>query len=100
DILKHHSNTFVQRIDEETKDNIIKDAANSPRQASTRKLGARHNTSHTSVHNILTEASFQFRMPEQKHVLTVEEMENRVSYCKDMLKYKSKKIKRCFFSDE
>jgi len=27
-------------------------------------------------------------------------MEDRVDYCRDMIKYRGRKIKRCFFSDE
>jgi len=39
-------------------------------------------------------------MPEKNYILTEDEMEDRVDYCKDMIKYRGRKIKRCFFSDE
>ena len=79
---------------------ITINAKEAPRWASTKKLGARYDLSHTAVRDVLLNERFEFRKPEKKNTLTGDEMEDRVLYCKDMLKYKASKIKRCLFSDE
>jgi transposase len=100
DILEHHTNNFSQGIDDDTRMDIINDVIEAPRQASTRRLGARYDVSHTAVRDVLLNEGLEFRKPQKKHTLTKDEMEDRVFYCKDMLKYKASKIKSCFFSDE
>jgi len=100
DIFQHESKNLAMKIDDQVRESIVDDTKVAPTTSSTRKIGARYNVSHTAVRNVLIEEGFQFRKLPKKASLTEEEMENRVSYCKDMLKYKCKQIKRCFFSDE
>jgi transposase len=100
DIFLHESKNFSQKIDEETRISIRMEVEENSRQASTRKLAAKYDVSHTAVRDVLADDGFEFRKPEKKHNLTDDEMEDRVLYCQDMLKYKARKIKRCFFSDE
>ena len=100
DILEHQSKNFSQKIDDQTRMDITNDAKEPPSRAITRKLGARYDLSHTAVRDVLLNERFEFRKPEKKNTLTGDEMEDRVLYCKDMLKYKASKIKRCLFSDE
>ena len=52
------------------------------------------------MRDILLKEGFEYRTSEKKHSLSQDEMEDRADYCKGMLKYKARKIKTCFFSDE
>jgi len=100
DIMEHQPKNFGHGIDDQTKMEILEEVKEAPGQASTRRLGAKFNLSHTAVHNTLISQGFEYRKPKAKHDLTEDEMEERVLFCKEMLKYKASKLKRCFFSDE
>ncbi len=99
-ILEHQTKNFHPKITKEKRKSIIKDAKTSPYSVSSRELGARHDVSHTTVCNLLNEMGSNFKKVKKNHVLTAEEKEDRVNYCKDMLKYNGSKIKNAFFSDE
>ena len=100
DILEHHSKNICKKITEDTRMDIINEATQSPKRVSTRRLGAKHTVSHTMVRTMLIEEGFEFKKPEKKFTLTKDEMDNRVDYCRNMLKYRGRKLKQCFFSDE
>ena len=100
DFFEHESKNFSPRIDDVKRKAIVREAARSPKPVSSRKLAAKHDVSHTTVCNLLNEKGFKYGNNEKNHVLTAKEQENRVSFCKNMLKYKGSKLKRTFFSDE
>lgn len=100
DIFAHQPKNFTSKIDEQTTKSILKDLKDPSNQTSTRKLGAKYDVSHTAVRNLLIQKGFQFKPVKNNRFLTADEKQKRVLYCKDMLKYRCKKLKRCFFSDE
>lgn len=100
DILNPQRNNISKQVNEEVKMNIETEMNTTSRVISTRTLGAKYNLSHTAVRNVLTEKGFKYKPPDKNAFLTEEEMDDRVDYCKDMVKYHGRKIKRCFFSDE
>jgi hypothetical protein len=91
---------FSNKIDEKTRVNIQKQAERASKPISSRRLAAEFSVSHTTVCTILSEGGLKYGKNDKNHVLTAEERENRVDFCKDMLKYRGSKIKRTFFSDE
>jgi len=100
DIFQHQTKNFGQKIDDQTRMDIIEEVKQDPRQTSTRRLGSKYDLSQTAVHNLLISQGFEYRKTQKCHDLTEDEMEERVAYCREMLKYKGIKIKRSFFADE
>lgn len=80
--------------------NIIMEIEEAPNSASTRKLAAQFDVSHMAVYNILKDSEFTYRAKNMQRYLSEEEKENRVAYCKKMVRAKGKKLYNTFFSDE
>jgi transposase len=99
-IFEHKSKNFSPKIDDQKRNSIVREAIRSNKSVTSRRLAAKHDVSHTSVCNILKDKGLKFGKEDKNHVLTMDEEENRVKYCNNMLKYKSSKIKQTFFSDE
>lgn len=99
-IFEHASKTSSTKIDAKKRESIVRQAKRSSKPTSSRKLAIKNGVSHTTVCNVLHDEGLEYGKNLQKHVLSLEEQEDRVDFCKDMLKYKATKIQKSFFSDE
>jgi transposase len=87
-------------ISKEEKVNIARTAKRSGSRTSTRKLGSQYKHSKSKVHSILKETGCEYNNKKAKPTLKPDVMEERVEYCKNMLKRRAKPINETFFSDE
>lgn len=91
--------TRTQKIDAQLRQNIASEAINRP-FISTRKLAAERDISHTSVRTILQEEGMKYGKIHRETRLSAENKQKRVTFSKEMLAYKGRKIKNTFYSDE
>ncbi|KAL4496951.1 hypothetical protein ABPG72_002107 [Tetrahymena utriculariae] len=90
-----------QEILNSQKQKVIKTVEKNPNAASLRRIGAKHNMSKDSAHRVLKENDMIFTSTQKEyHTFTEEEKENRVTFCKSMLKRKGQPIDETFYSDE
>jgi len=99
-ILEHQSKKFSEKIDPKKKKAIVSAVQRGTAVTSLRKLSAKYKVSHTEICSTLNEKGFQYVKKIENDELDSDEEENRVGFCKDMLKYRGSKIKKTFFTDE
>lgn len=100
DLYQHKSKNSAPKVTAQKQKAIVREAKNSTRTVSSRKLGAKHGVSHTTICTILGKRGLNYGNQEQTHTLTEDEQQDRVRYSEDMLKKRKNKIKRTFYSDE
>jgi hypothetical protein len=87
-------------IPEVLKTNLTRTTRRNPNRSSTRKLGSQYSIGKSTADRILVEKNYKYKKPKVSKKLTSEEKDNRVDYCRYMLKQNGKRINNCFFSDE
>jgi len=100
DIREHRGQGREPSIDIPMKKKVVRAVRKDPNAASTRKLSSQFEISKTSIHNILVESQYKYKTVFHQVQLTTKEEENRMIYCKDMIKTFENKIDKTFFSDE
>lgn len=89
------------KLTPELKSRIRRRARSNPNSSSTRRLASQFDISKTSASKVLKEGGFRYNLvPKSTKKLTEEEKENRVQYCRRMLKRKADCLYTTFFSDE
>jgi len=79
---------------------IIRDVRETPEKATTRRLAAKHDQSHSVIHRLLTDKGYQFKKVRREPNLNEEDAEDRINYCDFMLENHGERIYNTFFSDE
>ena len=71
-----------------------------PSKTSVWNLNNQYEIGKTTAHQILTNKNFQYQKVPKTKILTQKELNNRVSFCKDMINKNGKRIHNSYFADE
>jgi hypothetical protein len=78
----------------------VRSARRKPSSSTTRTLGAKYDLNKGTVATILKDKKFNYKTIRKETKLSQTQMNDRVNYCKTMLKRKGAPIDETFFSDE
>jgi len=82
------------------KDKIARQGREAPLKSSTRKIGIKYDIGKSSSNRILIEKGFEYKKVESVYKLDDFQRNERINFCKDMTKWRGRKIHQTFFSDE
>jgi len=109
-IQKTDSNKDIRKIEEgrgrkttsdpNLEENILRRIRVAPQKSSTRKLGARYQTSKSNVHDILKKRHRVYQSTTPTYELDEEQKQDRIDYCQEMLEENGDMIDQVFFTDE
>ena len=87
-------------ITEDIKKKVVRRARENLPKGTTRKVAPLYNISKSSVGTILGKRGYQYKKVSSRVQLTQGEKVARVRFCKEMIKWRGKKIYQTFFADE
>jgi hypothetical protein len=87
-------------ISDTVRKKVVRTTRRRPHSSSTRSLSNQYRVGKTSVDRILTDKNFDYRKPKVTKILNKAQKDNRVNFCKDMTKWRGRKLKQTFYSDE
>lgn len=87
-------------ISEGVRKKVVRTAKRRSNSVTTRSLGADYGVNRTSVDQILRESSFNYGPPKVTKILSMDQKNSRMRFCRDMKSYNGRKLQRTFFSDE
>ena len=82
------------------KTNLVYTMRGNPSKTSVKNLSNQYEIGKTTVHQILTNKNFQYQKVPKTKILIQKELNNRVSFCKDMKNKNGKRIHNSYFADE
>ncbi|KAL4499102.1 hypothetical protein ABPG72_017004 [Tetrahymena utriculariae] len=100
DIFKIEGRGRKPQLSKQQEKSITKEVKLRPHSSSTRKLASRENVSKTTIGKVFAKNELEYKSVMEVTELTEEQKQQRVNYCKKMLKRKGQPLNETIFTDE